>query len=41
MTVVPYGAPNIRSGYATADAGVPEDMLEVDDVREGTDDRQQ
>ena len=39
MTVVPYGAPNIRSGYATADAGVPEDMF--DGVREGTDDCQQ
>jgi hypothetical protein len=31
----------LRSGYATADAGAPEDMLEVDGVREGTNDRQQ
>jgi hypothetical protein len=29
------------SGDATEDAGVPEDMLEVDGVHEGTNDRQQ
>jgi hypothetical protein len=31
----------LGSGYTTEDAGVPEDMLEVNGVREGTDDRQQ